>query len=152
MSLRIKKPRLKGAASEDFQRKGSKLDLTNLTDFVTKPAVRRKVYSEARSLLGHLKSETEKEESSKALFQKAALSVKTSIRRASLTGEVVSGLTGIDLTGTGRRSLLSQADEESEADKMRQQFQRSLEDVKELLQQVDLESMANTIEERPCTA
>ncbi|CAK8985906.1 unnamed protein product [Durusdinium trenchii] len=30
---------------------------------------------------------------------------------------------------------------------MRQQFQRSLEDVKELLQQVDLESMANTIEE-----
>lgn len=59
------------------------LDVTCLSSFVAKPAVRRKIYSEARSLLDDAKSDTSEASSGhKNLFLQAATSVRQSVRRA----------------------------------------------------------------------
>lgn len=174
----------RGASSKKILKKGSSrdaaLDLTGLSSLVAKPAVRRKIYSEARSFLGDAKSEAQ-ELSSKVLFQQAAASVRQSVRKASLAGlaidQMAQSQSGFgfrisqavdELAGSAavcRLSAASTSSEEQmprttmqggmdadhveneaevETERLRQQFLRNLEEVKQILERIDL---SDTLEE-----
>jgi len=155
------------------------LDLTGLSSLVAKPAVRRKIYSEARSFLGDARSETQ-ELSSKALFQQAAASVRQSVRKASIAGLAIDQMSqsqsGVDFRSQAADELAGSAavcrlsatstsskeqmpettlqggmdadhvenEAEVETERLRQHFLRTLEEVKQILERIDL---SDTLEE-----